>query len=421
MHPERSVVLDELHARPFEPMTAPRRAYHFAYLTDDGEAKRDREALTEICRAHGVLPPAPGAKFHSLDIGGWRLRWEQHAEFTTYTWVAAVGTDMLFAFPDKTGSEAAFWHVAPGALLVATQLILLDSGVDWTAAEGLFHRPSLCLIDAEDGHARIATDFKPDEEGFTRFLVEVSDVNAIRTGALVQRLLELETYRTLALLGLPEARRVTPFLNETEVRLAELTREISTEQGAAANRGLLKRLTDLAAQVEAHSAEISYRLAASVAYATIVEARLAAIAERRVPGYWRISSFFRRRFEPAIETCASVDRRQNSLSEKLMRATELLRTRIQFELEEQNRNLLRSMNRRARLQLRLQQTVEGLSVAAITYYVVGLVGYLAKGARDAGLAISPNIVTAAAIPVVAVLVWWIVHRIRHTFTQRDEE
>lgn len=419
-HPHRAAVLGELHARPFEPMSAPRRAYHFAYMTDTGEAQRDRETLTQLCRTNGVAPPAEGAKFHSVDVGDWRLRWEQHAEFTTYSWTTGLDADTPFAVPDLTGSAAAFGHVPPGPLLVATHLNLLAGGVDWTAAEGLFHRPSLCMIEAEDGQARIATDFQPDALGFTRILVEVSDLNETGIGALVQRLLEIETYRTLALLGLPEAQRVTPFLRQTELRLAELTREISTQHGVDANRDLLKRLTDMAAEVEAHSAEISYRLAASRAYDAIVQARLTSISERRIPGYWRISSFFRRRLAPAIETCATVDRRQNTLSEKLMRTAELLRTRIQFELEEQNRNLLRSMNRRARLQLRLQQTVEGLSVAAITYYVVGLVGYLAKGAKDAGLAISPAIATAAAVPIVAVAVWWIVHRIRHKFTKSDE-
>ena len=57
-------------------------------------------------------------------------------------------------------------------------------------------------------------------------------------------------------------------------------------------------------------------------------------------------------------------------------------------------NLLGAMNRRQQLQLRLQATVEGLSVAAITYYIVGLVGYAAKGLKEGGAL--PHAITPAA-------------------------
>ncbi len=71
------------------------------------------------------------------------------------------------------------------------------------------------------------------------------------------------------------------------------------------------------------------------------------------------------------------------------------------------------MNRRARLQLRLQQTVEGLSVAAVSYYVVGLIGYLARGGQEAfGLPWDPAVATAVAVPAVVIMVWALVRRIR---------
>lgn len=101
---------------------------------------------------------------------------------------------------------------------------------------------------------------------------------------------------------------------------------------------------------------------------------------------------------------------------KLARVADLLRTRVDVALQQQNQDLLKSMDTRTRLQLRLQQTVEGLSVAAISYYVVGLLGYLAKAAHEAGLHVDPTIATAAAVPPVVLAVWWMLRRMRRHIT-----
>ena len=110
------------------------------------------------------------------------------------------------------------------------------------------------------------------------------------------------------------------------------------------------------------------------------------IREHGVEGWPTFQDFLARRMAPAMRTCAMLEERQAKLSEKLSRAANLLRTRVDVEIERQNRDLLSAMNDRARMQLRLQETVEGLSVAAISYYVVGLAAYVFKGAKDAGLA-----------------------------------
>jgi uncharacterized membrane-anchored protein len=187
------------------------------------------------------------------------------------------------------------------------------------------------------------------------------------------------------------------------------------------NHQLLKKLTDLAAELEAQAASTAFRFAASQAYNQIIISRLNAMHEEPVEGARRFSSFFKRRLEPAMATCRMVEERQGMLSRKLMRTAELLRTRIQFELEQQNRSLLSSMNRRARLQLRLQQTVEGLSVAAVSYYVVGLLKYLYEGAAKSGLLfdLSPTLLTGLSVPLVLAAVWLVTRRIHHKFTEKQ--
>lgn len=148
---------------------------------------------------------------------------------------------------------------------------------------------------------------------------------------------------------------------------------------------------------------------------------MTALREQTLGGYTRWSSFLERRMAPAMRTCQTLENRQADLSRRLERAANLLRTRIDVELEQQNRQLLSSMNRRARLQLRLQQWVEGLSVAAVSYYVIGLINYIAKGAYDSGMGINPELVTALAVVPVVLGIWLFVRFIRARHSHDPDE
>ena len=299
----------------------------------------------------------------------------------------------------------------PGPLLVAVDLHLLKEDLPRTAPERLFDNASLAVAENSDGAAVYATDFQPGPSGFVRILVADRTLSPERAGALVQRVLELETYRTLALLGLPEAQRLSPSIAASERRLVEVTEQMRRAGDLAANHRLLDELTALAAEVEAGAAASVFRFGASRAYEEIVEQRLETIGERKVGGLPTWSSFLARRMKPALRTCVTTEARQSSLSLKLARAANLLRTRVDVELEQQNQQLLKSMNARTRLQLRLQTTVEGLSVAAITYYVVSLFGYFAKAAHESGrLHVEPSIATAAFVPIAGLAIWWTVRK-----------
>lgn len=421
-HKERAELLGELHARPFEQMPTPRRIYHFAFATDKDEARRDRRAIEDICRARGAPPPDASAKYHFVNLPQWRLRWEQHTEFTTYTWDTALDADRIFTSPDlEHGPLQQIAFRQPGKLLVATQMSIVDARAGLVDLERLFDESSLCVFTVDGGLARVASDFQLDPLGYTRILVEERQLGVWRCGVLAQRLLEIETYRTLALRGLPVARRITPTIEGVERELLELTAAISESKSVETDHRLLDRLINLAAQVETQAAETAFRFGATRAYFNIVQARLKAIREEEVSEHHRtFSTFFARRLAPAVATCEAAQDRQTVLSNKLARTADLLRTRIQFSLEEQNRDLMQQMNRRARMQLRLQQTVEGLSVAAVSYYVVGLVSYLAKGSTKLGVGVPTELITAAAVPVVVLGVWLIVHRVRETFS-KDED
>lgn len=420
-HHLRAAVLGELHARPFRALESPRILLHYAFTCDSQAIRDDRIWFADLCRSQGVKGPGESDRSHVLPMAGGSLRWEQHSEFITYTFdVAPDGGHPFGRIP--AGHPFGSGFRAPGPMLVAARLdVVPENGHDEAALARWFDRASLAALQSEEGRAVAMTDFRQDGEGLTRILLIDRGMAPSQTGALAQRLIEVETYRTLALLGLPMATELSPDVRRIEEELVQLTGEMRGASDMDSNRHLLERLSDLAADLEAGAAASAYRFGASRAYHSILKARLETIEEAPVPGYLGLASFLARRIAPAMRTIVSVENRQINLSRKLARATTLLRTRVDVDMERQNRDLLDSMNRRARLQLRLQQTVEGLSVAAVSYYVVGLVGYLAKGLKEAGVPMpDPGLVSGMSVPLVLLAVWWTVRRIRAHHTDTGE-
>jgi uncharacterized membrane-anchored protein len=412
-HPDRAAVLAEVHARPFHPATPPCRALLFAFMTDHQQAAADRAALAVFCRAQDAPAPAAGAKHHRVALDGATLRWEQHAEFTSYSWElpgTAEGVDRLH------------WMTKlpqPGPHLASVDLSMLPFDPCIDAAAG-FDPDGMAMSSVYGDEAIVATDFKADAEGFVHILVLDRGTGPTRAGSLKQRLLEIETYRMLALLGLPEAARTSPAVKAVEDALVRIGREMTGEAGKGSDHRLLHELTELAAKLEADSALSGYRFGASRAYDSIVQQRLAVIGERPIAGMVTLEAFMARRVAPAMRTCQMLEERQADLSRKLTRAANLLRTRVDVEIERQNRDLLTSMNQRARLALRLQQTVEGLSVAAVSYYIVGLASYVLKGVKDAGyLPFDLETATACVVPFAVIVVALIVVRVRRRHAAED--
>jgi uncharacterized membrane-anchored protein len=413
-HEGRPGAIGEVHARPHPLIEAPRVLVQLSFMTDGGSAV-DHAVLAELSRRLGIAAPDRQARHHAMKWGKGTLRWERHTEFSTYLWEGPLG-----AAKGRKAEDSPFGNgfSAPGTVISGIRLEMRE----WTPeSEPLiagFDMESLCHSLVENGLAAIATDFRQDGDGLTRILVLDRGLSASRRGALAQRLIEIETYRTLAMLGLPLAQSLSGRLRRIEDRLAEITGAMRAG-GRGGGQELLAELTELAAELEADAAASLYRFGASRAYDGIVEERLAALGEEAVPGHDTWAGFLQRRVAPAMRTCRSVEERQANLSRKLTRATTLLRTWVDVEVEKQNRDLLASMNNRAKLQLRLQQTVEGLSVAAVSYYVVGLVGYLAKGITVFGISLKPELVTALSVPVAILAVWWGVRRIRRTHSERE--
>jgi uncharacterized membrane-anchored protein len=438
-HALRGAVLHEVHARPFHPVPTPRRLLHFGFLTDAAQAAADRAALEAFCLARGAPPPSPGVRHHQVALPATDLppvglpqvglpqvglpqvglQWEQHSEFTTYTWEVVADPDLPFARLTPALRDLIAALPQPGQHIVAADLCLMaEADVSDLAAP--FDPTSLAASLVDDGAAIAATDFRLTEDGVVRLLVLDRGLTALRAGALTQRLLEIETYRTLALLGLPEAHQQVPAVHRIEAELARIAGAMTGTASLDADHRLLDDLTALAAEVEATAVVSGVRFSASRAYDEIVQQRLATIREVPLPGTPTLAAFLARRMAPAMRTCQMLQARQADLATKLARAANLLRTRVDVAIEQQNRDLLRSMNARTRLQLRLQQTVEGLSIAAISYYVVALIAHVTEGVRAAGyLPLPEELTTAISVPVVVVAIALVVRRIRRRHSAEE--
>ncbi|WP_034294752.1 DUF3422 family protein [Herbaspirillum sp. RV1423] len=417
-HPQRVALAAEVHSRPFLHLKAPESLTHLAVYLRDQAGASQHVLLTDLCVHFGVTAPGIDAKHFFHDFGRFRLKWECHTEFASYTFAQSHDTELT---TDEAFSDVPLRHVPQqwllalqGKIMVAAHVVLERASKADIASNvaRLFEGKLLSSSKVLQG-GEIWTDFVIQADGFSRFVVRDIDLRDMQGGRLVQRILEIETYRMMALLGLPHAQQAGPVLNDIESDLATLTAAMVDSDHGAANAGdghaedelILRKITGLAARIEKMSLENSYRFSASQAYFRLVKARIEELRETRVEGVPTIGEFMDRRLAPAMDTCASVARRQEALAERIAHTNDLLRTRIGIVQEQQNRQILESMNARAAQQLRLQQAVEGLSVAAISYYMVGLFGYAGKALKAAGVPVNPDIATGIMVPVFAAGVW----------------
>jgi uncharacterized membrane-anchored protein len=415
-HPLRFVLNNEIHARPHIPVSAPHRISYLALTYPDGAQGREYSDLKALCQACGVVAPHEDVQHFLAEMAAFRLKWERHAEFVSYTFFRPGEFDEPFSQP-AIGVVPEAWLGAMSAEVV----VAAHASIRKWAGEPPHIEEVAPLFDfnyvvgarISDACALAFTDFRIHGDGFSRFLVLDLGMTERQAGRALQRLFEIETYRMMALLAYPVARAAWAELKTSEDELAVLTAAMATA-GSEDEPRLLDALTRLAATAESSLAQGRFRFSAARAYYELTQARVAELRETRLPGVQTVQGFLDRRLAPAMRFCEAARSRQEDLTERVARASSLLRTRVDVARERQNQALLASMDRRAQLQLRLQETVEGLSVAAITYYAAGLVGYLAKAAKSSGLTVDPDLVVGLSIPIIALLVAFGVRHIRRS-------
>ncbi|WP_428540705.1 DUF3422 family protein [Profundibacter sp.] len=417
-HPLRYQMANELHARPFPILSAPCHAVFLALKNPVDAANRDRGLdlahLIDLLDRFGAPHPQPDATHFFCDLGRHRLKWELHHEFVTYT----IFTDGVAERPfDPVAFEVfpADWLATlPGKRLTSALIRVEEMPKTPEQVEAkikdCFVAESIAVSYTLDRNAIVAGDYRIDSAGHLRFAIFVEPgTGERRIGRTLQRLCEIETYKSMSMLALPKALNLSKRLAQIDVQVSDLVGHI--KNAARSEEEALGELLGISTELEDLMAQTSFRFAASRAYSTILEERIAAMREDRFGGRQTFSEFMLRRFDPAMRTVRSAEAHLKEMAERVMRAADLLRTRVEVERSAQNQALLESMDKRADLQLRLQRTVEGLSVVAISYYAINLVTYgLYPFAKAAHL--DKPMLTAMATPVVLLVVWWIVRRIR---------
>ncbi len=422
-HPLRYELNNELHARPFPELKAPCRAAYIVIKMPEKAVERDRAKdrahLLALLDRHGAPHPAPDADHYSGRVGRNFLKWELHTEFMSYTIFADSVADIPFngtvfsIFPKDWLAEA------PGAILTSA-IVRIEEVADEDEMQQVIDRKfpkwfvpeNLTVSRVADDEAVVAGDFRIDENGHNRFaILSRPGISPRRLGRIVQRLLEVETYKTASMLTLPIARRVSRTVFEMDRELTEIVQQMAEDDGGDQPESL-HRLLEMSAKIEFLSSSTAFRFGAAEAYAAIVNQRIQVMREGRVKGKQLFSEFMMRRYDPAMRTCRSAQARLADLSLRAERAANLLRTRVDVKTEEQNHEVLKQMDRRAELQLRLQETVEGLSVVAIGYYAVSLAGYfLTPIAKNFGID-KTTVLAAVTLPILLV-VYLGMRRIHH--------
>ena len=397
-------------------MTPPLAISHVVMLCDQAQRDASRAHLSSLLRDHH-LPALDDTISHSRhNMGAYRVRWERHTEFVSWTFLKPLDGDPTGEPPAATASLPKAWlDGLPGQRLVALNLwafsgLSQEEEAPDPRIKQLLYDETLIGSAVFDGRCEAYTDFAIHPDGFSRTLLFVGNASPRGLGRVIQRLLEIETYRMAALMGFPAALKSSGELAQAERELAELATSIPTISREEEPQ-LLDRLTRLAGQIESQYAALHSRFSASAAYFSLVDHRIDELGEIRIPGLQTFREFMDRRLSPARNTCEWAVRRQDSLSQRVSRMSNLLRTRVEIMQQQNSEALLATMNQRGDLQLKLQSTVEGLSVAAITYYIVGLISFMAKGMQAWGWPLSPELTAAIAIPVVALSVWWSIRRL----------
>ncbi|OSP54515.1 DUF3422 family protein [Pseudoruegeria sp. SK021] len=416
-HELRYALANELHARPFPVVSAPGTALFLAIKQPQDAAGRDREAdrahLIDLLDRHGAPHPTPGATHYSGEIGKHVLKWESHTEFVTYTLFSDGDTGVAFDGQSFKMLPEDWLDAAPGVRMTSA-LIRVERYTDPDEVSGKvedwFVNESVAVSEVVGSGLIIASDFRIDAAGHKRIAVFApADVTSRQIGRIVQRMCEIEIYNTMSMLGLAMARDLGDGMAPIEARLTRIVEGMSDPTNSAEET--LKSLLEIAAELENLSVRSSFRFGASGAYEALVNQRVEVLRETRFQGRQTFAEFMMRRFDPAMRTVKSAERRLAGMTDRANRAGELLRTRVDVERSAQNHQLLEGMNRRAELQLQLQETVEGLSVVAISYYAISISLYVLAPVGSA-IGLSKPVIGAMVTPLVVVAVWCLVRRIR---------
>lgn len=413
----RVALSNEWHARPMPAMPSPFRCSHIVRLRDNTDLDTRRSEFARFCVDQDQAAPGDHSRHHSVQVGNCLLKWEGHTEADSYTLLVSGNAEPPFGSTALDFLDESIAGELRSDFFLGVHVEVIPAGDSspeerQTRAKALIGAKEIYGGIFSEGAGELWSSFRLDGKGFLRILIIDRGLGEARLSRQLQRVLEAETYRMLAMLALPKARDVMGTLGELEPELDGIMAELAHHEVDPAQERLLERITRIAAKVEHVAAANAYRFAAARAYHGIVDRRLAELQETQTGGSSSYTIFLQKSLLPAMRTCDAAERRTHELAQRVTRATQLLDSMVDMDQKKQNQAILESMAERANLQLRLQQSVEGFSIFAITYYAVGLIGYLLKSGKTLGMHLDPNLWTGLSAPAVLVIVWLSVRSVK---------
>lgn len=421
MHPLRDALYAELHSRPFQVLPSPARISYLAVIVRPDQKQDEFEHFCSLYNHFNGMPPENDSVCFEVDFGSFKVRRDKHLEFISYM-VIRTEVDAQLGFFDQNALAylpLEWLSSMPGTTIAAFHVSVEDARTipepDLTLVKSHFESMRLVGSRPQNGDAQVWTTFQLHSDGCGRFLIYNKGMSDSQLGRMVQRVVEIETYRLMALLALPMARKYNAELVVMDEKLAQTTASLSDATEPLDEQALLSELIDMAAWVEATRSKTSFRFSATRAYHELVLKRLAELKEDEVSGHLTITEFMTRRLTPAVRTCNTAGNHLESLSTRIDRVSDMMRTQVEMSIQSQNQQLLTSMDRRSKIQLAMQHTVEGLSVAAISYYSVGLLKFLIEAVYDKGVHFDKSLVIGLSVPIVVGSVWLATRKIHKRF------
>lgn len=423
----RSHLYQETHARPYLSLPVPCAVGHILYWRGDQQSSQLLDLAKHLAERQGVSQSSKHTTFFEYTCQNYHIRFEQHTEFDTLTIAQSISAEAeLFGDNPLSIIEDGWLTALEPNLLVKTRIHLLlkaepDDGIAPSVGQSAQNYVGAQFSDINGSaaiygswimgrRAEAYSDFKLDAQGYSRYLVVSHALNADDAGRVITRLLEMENYRITALIPLNAARAVSKSLSKADAQLVQILDEIADSDSAQKQHDLLNELLAIAQAVESHRNQLSSRFSASQAYYELVKFSYEKLNEEKLGGLQRLQTFVERRLGPAIRTFGALRHRLEDISQRVDRIAELLRTEINVHMQLQNSAMLAGMNHSAKMQLKMQKTVEGISIVALTYYAIGVIGYL--------LAIflhgdDKYTVMGLLVLPVAALIWYLQKKILH--------
>lgn len=403
VHPLRSSVVAEVHARPFQRLPAPLGLIHISAVHEAGEEALLYPEITKLASLLSIDVPESEQGFFFASNDEFALRFENHNEFYSLT-LYQFGRDIIPRLPFGWDSSL------PGLLLNGVEVVMTPPQDDFDQyASQFFQNGQINGAFVMGNKASVRTDFKPHpDSGYVRVVVEDLGLQPQQAGRLLQRITEVETYRHLALLALPLAQQMMPKITQLDQRLANLVAEIDSRDPA----DLLQELMELAVEVEGLLAKSANRFSAADAYFSLVTRRITELRENRIEGIQYLAQFMDRRLDPAMRTCRAAGQRIERLSKRIARTTNLIRSQVELAVEQQNRDLLEGLNVRARRQLKMQAKLESFTIIVVTYYAFDLIERSVRNTVSQDAMLDQLLFwLSVSVPLIAGVLWWYVRRL----------